>query len=190
LNIQKIVTGIVVLSIVSFVGVAKAERQYKGKYVATKGWAKTVETARLERGDAPQQQGRFRLVLVHQDWDELTEEEKATTYRRLNMSGVLTGSVSLQTFKAAHVFVNKSRSGVMYSADDTLIPSEGDYFCSQGVPLTGVEEIKLTEGTGEYANLIGGSIFVEGVVNMCPGDEDYRKNTFSVQAGEGYIEFN
>ena len=180
----------VVLSMVSFAGLAKAERQYKGKYVPSKGWAKTVETAHLERGDTPKQQGGFRLVLVHENWEELTEEEKATTYQRINMSGVLTGTVSLQTGKAAHVFVNKSRSGVMYSADDTLIPTAGDFLCFTGVPLTGVEEIKLIEGTGEYSGLVGGSIFVDGVVNMCPWHEDYRKNTFVVVPDQGYIEFN
>ncbi|WP_448549965.1 hypothetical protein [Thalassotalea fusca] len=190
MNIYKIVIGIFALTLVSFSVNAQIEKQYRGKYVTKKGWAKTFETARMELGDSPRQQGRYRIVLVKEDWHALSLEEKATTHRRITISGVITGTVSLQTGKASHVLVNKSRTGVIYSADDTLIPEAGDFFCSQGVPLTGVEEIKVTEGSGDFANLTGGSIFVEGVVNMCVGDSDYRKNTFTIIPGAGYLEFN
>lgn len=161
----------------------------EGEYIPTKGWIKSMEVSRPDIGESPRQIGWYRIKLIRKDWHELSHEDKKRIKKHLFLSGTYTGSLSLQTFTLEHTLVNDSRTGVIYTSNDYLLPEQGDIFCSSGVPLKGVEYIFPVRGEGVFSNLAGGQIVISGTVNNCPGQEDYLQNNFSVVTGQGSLVF-
>ena len=169
--------------------VAETVKVYQGRYIATDVWAKTAEVSQTEKGEAPKQQGNFKMILERENWHALTKEERQGIKKRLVIKGVITGRLDMSTGYASHVMSNKNRTGNLYSEFDVLIPTSGDMACSTGEPLKGDEQINLVKGTGIYSNLKSGEISVTGAVNTCYGHPEFLQNNFELKGSNSYIEF-
>lgn len=162
----------------------------EGKYVPVSGFSHSREVSRVSLGEAPKQVGKFKVVFKREGWAALSEEDKNRIRKRLVIKGEYTGVMNMSNQTLAHTMVNKDKSGTLYSEGDFLIPSQGDPFCSAGEPLQGVEQMNIVAGTGEFANISSGTLFLKADVNNCPGTDGFLSNKFEFVAGEGSLEFS
>ena len=161
----------------------------EGRYIPVKGHSQSREVSRADLGETPKQVGKYKLVLKREGWNELSDEEQERIRKKLVIKGEFTGVMNMANMTVDHTMVNKDKSGTLYTQGDFLIPSQGDAVCSSGVPLAGVEQVNFVAGSGEYQNLISGTIFLAAEVNNCPGTQGFLRNQFSVIKGEGALEF-
>jgi hypothetical protein len=139
-----------------------------------RGFAETFSISQSE------QLGKFKAVL------KLVNSSKKEN-RRLVLKGAIKGVLN-PDFTLTHSFVNNDRTGVIYTAHDTITNFiAGDPTCENGTGSTPfeVEEIlHIVAGTGVYADIEAGSfILLRGVVNNCPSLAEYGQNTFEVIGG-------
>ncbi|WP_199610701.1 hypothetical protein [Flocculibacter collagenilyticus] len=161
-----------------------------GRYIPKAGYAKTLEVGRMQLGEAPKQQGKYQLVFERENWSSLSNSDQQRIRRFLIMYGTLSGEMDLSTYTLDHILVASDRNGAFYTEDDFLTPTEGDPVCASGTPLKGVEQINFVSGTGSYAHLISGTVYVDGVVNNCYGQEDFGQNNFQMIAEQGELVFD
>ena len=160
----------------------------EGEYVPVSGKANSMEVSRMELGELPSQLGTFKLKLERKDWHLLSKDEKKRIAEEITVEGVFRGAFNMN-FAIDHTFLNKNRTGAMYTQNDVLIPTQGDNFCASGVPLAGTEELNFVSGIGEYAALQTGVIYVKGVINNCFGEPEFLQNNFEVESGKGSLIF-
>lgn len=161
----------------------------EGTYLAVSGHSTSREVSRLTMGESPRQVGKYKLVLKREGWKNLSKEDKKRIRKRLVIKGEFTGVMDMSTKTLAHTLVNKEKSGTLYSHGDYLIPEQGDPYCSNGMPLTGVEHINLVAGSGIYQHLTGGTLQLKAQVNNCPAAENFLQNEFTVIVGSGSLTF-
>jgi len=169
---------------------ASSGKHYEGRYIAKYVQSRTQETARLDLGEAPSQQGKFVLYFIHEAWHELTEQQQAQTFRVLLMRGTITGKVDLTTGLASHILTSDARTGAMFTGGDILMPISGDYACSTREVLQANELLTFTHGTGKFDNLVGGKVLVSGTANTCYGHPEFLQNTFNLADQVSYLEFS
>lgn len=160
-----------------------------GTYVPVSGHSFSREVSRISLGEAPRQVGRYSVVLNREGWSELSEQEKKRIRKRLVIRGEYTGVMDMGTMTLSHTLVNDEKTGTLYSQGDFLIPQQGDGYCSAGIPLTGVEQINFVAGTGDYEDLVTGTLVLHALVNNCPEEQDYLRNHFDVVVGSGGLTF-
>jgi len=103
------------------------------------------------------------------------------------LTGVMDPTTSPPTEE--HVMGTGARDGALYTAGDYFTPKAGDPYCSEGVPLYAVQTMNVVQGTGAYEGLESGTVRLDGVVNTCPDQPDFRKSDFEVMPGEGGVTF-
>ena len=160
-----------------------------GNYIPVSGQSFSREVSRLSMGESPRQVGRYKIVLKRQGWAQLSDAEKIRIRKRLVIRGEFTGVMDMNTMTLNHTLVNEDKSGTMYSQGDFLIPEQGDGICSTGVPLLGIEQVNLVSGTGEFKDLVAGTLYFDAKVNNCPEQEGYLQNQFDVVVGSGELTF-
>lgn len=147
-------------------------------YDVKRGFAETFSVSQTE------QLGKFKAVLKRIKGDKHYK-------RRLVLEGVIKGLLN-PNFTLNHTFVNKKRTGVIYTTNDSITILAGDPTCENGTgstPWEVEETLNLVAGTGIYAGIEQGSfILLKGVINNCPFLPEYGQNTFEVVGGS--ITFN
>lgn len=161
---------------------------FEGEYVPVDGSAESMEVSRPELGELPNQLGSFKIKFKRLGWSDLSKNDKKRIAKEFEVEGVFRGDFN-PDFTAKHKFVNEKRSGVLYTQNDFLIPSQGDLFCASGVPLGGTEQLNFVSGTGDYAGLISGTIYLNAVINNCYGESDFLQNDFTVVEDMGSMVF-
>ena len=174
---------------ISFSSMASSKTA-KGTYVPVKGTVETFTMSDPSQGEAPQQLGTYKIKLVNKDWKSLSGQERKTTHRKIKVEGVLVGTIDPLTGLASHRLVGEKRDYTLRSENDVLIPQSGDFICSGGTPLVINEHINLVKGTGQFSNLHTGTIVLSGVVNNCPGSEDFGQNNLEIVPNQGGVTFN
>lgn len=163
----------------------------EGKYIPVSGYAHSREISRPTLGETRLRQiGKFKIVLKREGWSDLSEDDKERIRKRLVVKGEYTGIMAEDHFHLSHTMVNKGKSGTIYSDGDFLIPSRGDFTCSTGETLQGVEQMNIVAGAGEYSNISSGTLFLNSDINNCPGTEGFLSYQFEFIAGQGGIEFS
>lgn len=109
------------------------------------------------------------------------------TLDQLVLEGTIKGALN-PNFTLNHTFVNKDRTGVIYTANDSITNIfAGDFTCQNGTgstPFEIEETLNIVAGTGIYANIEQGSyIVLKGVINNCPSLPNYGQNNFDVVGG-------
>lgn len=160
----------------------------EGEYVPTDGWGQSTEVSRPALGELPNQIGTFKIKLKRVGWSELSKEDKKRIAKKVTIEGVFRGQMK-SDFTLDHTLVNEDRTGIIYTQSDFLIPTQGDLFCSSGVPLQGTEQLNLVGGSGEYARLSSGTIYLSVTANNCFGENDYLKNELTVKEDLGSVFF-
>ncbi len=155
-----------------------------------KGTVETFEVSDPALGEPPEQLGTYKIYLVNKDWQSLTGQERKTTRYLIKVEGLVAGKINPLTGLASHKLVGKKQDYTFRSENDLLIPLSGDFICSGGSPLVINEQINLVKGTGKYSNLDTGTVVLSGVINNCPGDEDFGKNNLKVIPHQGSVTFN
>lgn len=181
---------ILALSLLLSFSSAAAQKDYKGRYIAVKAWASTMEVSRPQLGESPKQQGRFKMVLKKEGWDKLSKEERSTIHKKLVITGHVTGKMNLQTGTMDHIFSSNRRAGILFTQEDILNIVKGDLYCSSGEPMEIIETINVIAGQGVYSNLSAGELQLSGTVNTCIGHANYLQNDFYLSNDSSYIEFN
>ncbi|OKY25296.1 MULTISPECIES: hypothetical protein [Thalassotalea] len=161
----------------------------EGTYLAVSGHSTSREVSRLTMGESPRQVGKYKLVLKREGWKDLSKEDKKRIRKRLVIKGEFTGVMDMSTHTLNHTLVNQDKSGTLYSHGDYLIPEQGDAYCSNGVPLAGIEHINFVNGSGIYQHLIVGKLQLKAQVNNCPTEENFLQNEFTVIVGNGSLTF-
>lgn len=173
---KKVVVGAALLSLTSFYVLAdNTTKTYDVKH----GFAKTFSVSDKD------QLGKFKAILKR--------VKGAKHYKRkLVLEGEIKGVLN-SNFTLNHTFVNKKRTGVLYTANDSITNIlAGDPTCESGTgstPWEIEETLHIVAGTGIYADIEQGSfILLKGVINNCPSLPEYGQNTFEVVGGS--ITFN
>ncbi len=160
----------------------------EGEYVPVKGWASSMEVSRLASGELPNQLGSFEIKLERAGWTELSKEDKKRIAKKVTIEGVFRGAFN-PDYTLDHTLSNQQRTGVLYTQNDLLMPSQGDLSCSTGVTLKGTEQLNFVGGTGEYAGLSTGTIYLTATVNNCFGEAEFLQNNFEVDTSVGALVF-
>ncbi|XPF95753.1 hypothetical protein ACM9HF_06970 [Colwellia sp. RE-S-Sl-9] len=169
---KKTLVGATLLSLTSFYVLADNTTKV---FEVKRGFAKTFSVSQTE------QLGKFKAVLKsRRDGGELSAE-------KLVLKGTIKGILN-SNFTLNHTFVNKERTGVLYTANDSMTNIlAGDATCENGtgsIPFEIEETLHLVAGTGIYAGIEQGSfILLKGVINNCPSLPEYGQNTFEVVGG-------
>ncbi len=160
----------------------------EGEYVPVKGWAESMEVSRPELGELPNQLGSFKIKFERRDWSELSKHDKKRIAKKVVINGIFRGAMNPNgTFD--HTLANEQRTGVLYTKDDVLMPTQGDFYCSSGVPLKGTEQLNFVSGTGEYAGLSTGTIYLKVVVNTCLDQPGFLQNDLALDENMGSLFF-
>ncbi|WP_026180034.1 hypothetical protein [Hahella ganghwensis] len=136
----------------------------------------------------PEQLGQFVIYFEREGWADSSEDEQERVRRYMLVHGLVQGKVDPATFLAQHVLVNSDRTGIVYTQNDSIIPTSGDMFCSTGQPMKAMETINPVQGTGVYSHLEGGELKLSATINNCPGTEGFGNNNMTVKTS-GYIKF-
>jgi len=160
----------------------------EGEYVPINGGGESTEVSRPALGELPNQLGTFKIKLKRVGWNDLSKEDKKRIAKKVVIEGVFRGQMK-PDFTFEHTLVNEDRTGIMYTKGDFLILSQGDLFCSSGVPLKGTEQLNLVGGSGDYAGLSTGTIYLSVTVNNCFGENDFLKNELKVNEDVGSVVF-
>ena len=91
--------------------------------------------------------GRFTLLATRRNWQVLTPAEKRATRRVLVLKSELKGTIDPTTGLASHVITPRQRNGLLFTTDDTFVPSNTGCF------LEGVQTLNYTQGVGQFAAL-------------------------------------
>ncbi|MDX2506329.1 MAG: hypothetical protein QNL62_17870 [Gammaproteobacteria bacterium] len=148
-----------------------------GCYTADSGY---VESASISES---QQIGTYRIILKHNNWTLLSDEDKSYTLKRFVAAGPILGNITSfdNTGQVIlnHIISDKERRGFLMSHNDVFTPTTFPEPCNNesGYILTGIETVSIAAGTGIFADLNlqpGASIEVEGTVNSCSGENDFE----------------
>ena len=173
-------------------GHKKADKIIQGTYTVSSG---TVETFDISSSlTMLEQLGSFDIILVNTDWHTLSGRQKDNIRKTVHIKGTVKGTIDLANLYTvgpvvSHVIVDDERSFVLRSANDVFFPQSGDLTCSEGEPMQILEYVNIESATGEYSNLLGGSIALQGVVNNCPGMENFGKYDLTIIPGESTLIF-
>jgi hypothetical protein len=174
---KKTIISAALLSLTTFAALANNSTQ---TYDVVRGSAETFSVSQTE------QLGQFRAVLMlnRGSW-----YQRGSRFSRLGLvlDGVIKGVLN-PDFTLTHSFVNNNRTGVLYTAHDSVTTIfAGDPTCQNGTGSTPfeVEEIlNIVAGTGIYADVEAGSFMIlRGVINNCPSLPEYGQNTFEIIDG-------
>ncbi|NTS75439.1 hypothetical protein HR060_01055 [Catenovulum sp. SM1970] len=161
----------------------------EGEYIPVRGSIESLEVSRPQLGEAPQQVGSYRIVLLRKDWRDLSHEEKVRIKRRVVVRGSFKGDFDLNTMTSSHTLMDKERTGAIYTSGDFIIPTQGDLLCSGGQILKGTEQLNLVAGTGQFAQLESGTILLNAEIHNCPGQEGFGQNNLEVIPRQGSVTF-
>lgn len=171
---KKLLISAALLSITSLSALAEYSTQNTVTYNVKRGFAETFSTSKTE------QLGKFRAVL---------KPIRGSRFyaRKLVLAGVIKGVLN-PNFTLNHSFVNKGRTGVLYTENDTITTIyAGNPTCENGtgtIPLEVEETLNIVVGTGIYADIEPGSfILLRGVINNCPSLPEFGQNNFDVVGG-------
>lgn len=170
---KKLLISAALVCITSLSAVATEAVQITTEYDVKRGFAETLSVSQTD------QLGKFRVVL--------NPVEGSADNSRLILAGVLKGVLN-PDFTLNHTMVNKDRTGVLYTAGDSItMVYGGDPTCEGGTgttPFEVEETLYIVAGTGEYSGIQPGSyIVVKGTVNNCPSLPEYGRNDFEVIGG-------
>ena len=171
---KKLLVSAALLSLYSISAFAAETTENTITYNAKNGFSETFSVSQSE------QLGKFRVVL---------KPLKESGFRGGNLTLVgLTKGYLNPDFTINHTFVNKDRSGVLYTENDTITAVyTGDPTCENGagaVPFEVEETLNIVAGTGDYAGIEPGSFIVlKGVINNCPSLPEFGQNNFEVVGG-------
>lgn len=173
-------------------GHKKADKLVQGTYTVSAGSVETFDIS--SSATTLEQLGSFDITLENTDWDSLPGSQKKNIKKTVHIKGKLKGTIDLTNLYTvgpvvSHVMVDDERSFVLRSANDVFFPQSGDLACSEGAPMQILEYVNIESATGEYSNLLGGSIALQGVVNNCPGMEDFGKYDLTIIPGESTLIF-
>jgi len=170
---KKLLVSIALLFITSLSTLAE-EVETTVIYKAKRGFAETLSVSETE------QLGKLRIVLKPIRGSNPHQS-------KIILSGVIKGTLNAD-FSLNHTFVNKDRTGVLYTANDTItMVYAGDPTCENGkgtVPFEVEETLNIVAGSGIYAGVEPGSIIeLNGIINNCPSLPEYGQNNFYVVGG-------
>jgi len=163
----------ILASLLSF----SAFAQYSGEYSVKKGYTESLLVSETE------QLGKIRVVLKNTNH---SKHKKS----KIVINGIIRGILN-PDYTLTHTLVNKDRTGVIYTAGDTITEIyAGDPICSDGITPFKIEEtINLVAGSGIYSGVQYGSfIILKGVVNNCPMSPEYGISDFEVIGGSVYFQ--
>lgn len=172
---------------------AQGKKVLDGCYIPTAGFAKSINISDYE------QLGHYNIVLVHEDWEQLSGQEKRRIQRRKVIRGPFQGEIVDFTSDGYpllnHTLSTYSRDGYLRTYDDIGVPDGEVLDCFEPDPETGVpkilslvETLYIEEGFGIFAHVQyqapgdPSTIVVKGIVNNCP-TEEVKKNDFRVVDG-------
>ncbi|WP_426369085.1 hypothetical protein [Pseudocolwellia sp. HL-MZ7] len=177
---KKTIISAALLSLTSFGASAHNSTQ---SYDVVRGYAETLSISETE------QLGQFKAVLMTNRGGRHNNGHRGSRHHRfgLVLDGAIRGILN-PDFTLTHTFVNKNRTGVLYTAHDSITNIfAGDPTCENGTGSTPfeVEEIlNIVGGTGIYADVEAGSFMVlRGVINNCPSLPGYGQNSFQITDG-------
>ena len=153
------------------------DRQLTGCYVPRSGG---VRATAYTPTDAL---GRFTVVAEHRDWTTLSAAERRATRRWLWVAGEVKGTIDPATGLAAHVVTSRRRDGLLFTANDTFVPS------ATGCRLEGTQTLNYIAGAGRFGALTGGRIVMTGAINGCPDDPEAGRVDFAIATGQGELCF-
>jgi len=180
---KKLLIGGALLSVASFTTLAENYTETSTTYNVKRGFAETLSVTPTE------QLGKFRAVLKlpRDSGFYYGRKHSDKPKRKLVLAGAIKGVLN-PDFTLNHTFVNKDRTGALYTQNDTITQIyAGDPTCANGtgsVPFTVEETLYIVAGTGIYANVEPGSfLLLEGVINNCPSLPEFGQNDFEVVGG-------
>lgn len=171
---KKLLVSVALLSMSSLSVLAVEKTHDTVTYDVKRGFAETFSVSQFE------QLGKFRVVL---------KPIRGAGFDRdkLVLKGISKGLLNAD-FTINHTLVNKERTGVLYTANDTItMVYTGDPTCENGagnIPFEVEETLYIVAGTGIYAGIEpGGFIVLKGVINNCPSLATFGQNNFDVVGG-------
>jgi hypothetical protein len=171
---KKLLVSVALLSMSSLSAFAVEKTNDTVTYDVKRGFAETFSVSQFE------QLGKFRVVL---------KPIRASDFDRdkLVLNGISKGLLNAD-FTINHTLVNKERTGVLYTENDTItMVYTGDPTCENGlgnIPFEVEETLYILAGTGIYAGVEPGSFIVlKGVINNCPSLAEFGQNNFDVVGG-------
>ncbi|TWX63395.1 hypothetical protein [Colwellia sp. C1TZA3] len=171
---KKLLVSVALLSISIFSALAVGKTNDAVTYDVKRGFAETFFVSQTE------QLGKFRVVLKPIRGSDFDRDQ-------LILKGISKGFLNAD-FTINHTFVNKERTGVLYTANDTItMVYAGDPTCENGagkIPFEVEETLHIVAGTGIYVGVEPGSFIVlKGVINNCPSLAEFGQNNFDVVGG-------
>jgi hypothetical protein len=171
---KKLLVSTTLISTISLFSLVTEATETTVTYNVKRGFAETFSVSQTE------QLGKFRAVL---------KPIRGTTSHRskLVLAGAIKGRLNAD-FTVNHTFVNKDRTGVLYTENDAVrVVYSGDPTCINGsgaAPFEVEEILNIVGGTGIYAGVEPGSFIVlEGIINNCPSLPEFGQNDFDVVGG-------
>ena len=171
---KKLLVSAALLSLSSGSAFAAGTTENTIVYEAKSGFSETLAVSQTE------QLGRYRIVL---------KPIVGSKFKAGNLIAVgISRGLLNPDFTANHTFVNKDRTGVLYTEGDAFTAIyAGDPTCNNGagtIPFEVEETLNFVAGTGIYAGIESGSFIVmKGVINNCPSLPEFGQNNFEVVSG-------
>jgi len=171
---KKLLVSVALLSVSSLSALAGDKINDSVTYDVKRGFAETFSVSQSE------QLGNFRVVLKPISGSDFDLD-------KLVLKGISKGLLNADS-TLNHTLVNKERTGVLYTANDSItMVYTGDSTCENGagnIPFEVEETLNIVAGTGIYAGVEpGGVIVLKGVINNCPSLAEFGQNNFDVVGG-------
>jgi len=184
-----VVLGVAALGVVGYAAAGIVDGELEGLYVPQSGWAVTQEIPCPDSGANPCRIGSYSMVLFRDGWDSLSLADQERVRKILGLKGPLHGVVDVESLTEDHILGTENGAGVLYTEGNSLLPETGDTSCSEGIPLSGVQTLNFTMGTGIFSGLKEGTIQLRGTINNCPGRAGFLRSDFTLVSEIGGIRF-